>query len=162
MPEMTKGEKLDLVIKQTEAGHALIIAGLVDDWLQKLLLTAGRKLPNEEAKNVFTGMGPLASFSGKIEVAYLFSLIDKPVRDDLRLIRRIRNNFAHTSRFVSFKTDHIAKDCRKLSNWKDGMDAQACYREKAFECVDLIKAEADVLRMAQALGAEPGVIMDDE
>jgi DNA-binding MltR family transcriptional regulator len=161
MPEMTTGDKIEIVVKQAEAGNALVIAGFVDDWLQKLLLTAGRELSGADAERIFTGMGPLASFSGKIEIAYLFSFIDKAARDDLHLIRRIRNNFAHTSRFINFGSDHIVKDCRKLSNWKDGMDAQTCYRDKAFECVDLIKAKTDSLLMAQAVRAEPAVIMDD-
>ena len=41
------------------------------------------------------------------------------------------------------------------------MDAQTCYREKAFECVDTIKAKVDGLLMVHALRAEPAVIMDE-
>jgi hypothetical protein len=162
MPEVSEPDHLLAALKQTEVGNALIIAGTVDDWLQKLLLTAGRELSNAEAKSVFTGMGPLASFSGKIEIAYLFSLIDTSDRNDLHLIRRIRNNFAHTTRFVTFNSEHIIKDVQKLSNWKEGMNAQTCYVERAFDCVTNMKAKMDSLLLAQALRTEPTVIMDDD
>jgi hypothetical protein len=74
MPEMigpfTKDEMLQILARQTEAGNALVAAGLVEDWLEKLLLAAGRELTNGEAERVFEGMGPLNSFSAKIEIAY--------------------------------------------------------------------------------------------
>jgi len=86
----TKDEMLAIVAGQAEAGNALVVAGLVEDSLEKLLLAAGRELSNTEAERVFAGMGPLASFSAKIEIAYLFDLLDKAVRDDLRACYRDR------------------------------------------------------------------------
>jgi hypothetical protein len=79
-----------------------------------------------------------ARFLATALAAYLFDLIDKAARDDLRIIKSIRNNFAHTTHFVRFSTEHIAKDCRKLSNWTESASAEACYRDRAFECVKLI------------------------
>ena len=163
MPEMigpfTKDEMLQILARQTEAGNALVAAGLVEDWLEKLLLAAGRELTNGEAERVFEGMGPLSSFSAKIEIAYMFELIEKPVRDYLRIIKSIRNNFAHTTNFVSFGSDHIAKDCRRLSNWTKGVNNEGCFRDKASECVNLIKAKMDSLVYAKAI-AEPVVALD--
>jgi hypothetical protein len=157
-----KDEMLRILARQTEAGNALVTAGLVEDWLEKLLLAAGRELTNDEATRIFGPMGPLGTFSAKIEIAYMFDLIEKQVRDDLRLIKGIRNNFAHTTRFVSFGSDHIAKDCQKLSNWTEGANNEECYRDKAFECVNLIKAKMDELIFAKALRDEPVVALDDE
>jgi hypothetical protein len=56
----------------------------------------------------------------------------------------------------------IAKDCRKLSNWTEGANNEECYRDKAFECVNLIKAKMDELIFAKALRDEPVVALDDE
>lgn len=147
----TKDQMLEILARQTEAGSALVTAGLVEDWLEKLLLAAGRELSNKEAERIFEGMGALSSFSAKIEIAYLFQLIEKPVRDDLRVIKSIRNNFAHTTRFVNFGTDHIATDCRRLSTWKQGASNQQCYQDTAFDCIKAIKGKLDALMYANAL-----------
>lgn len=80
---LTQGDLLRILSRQTEAGNALVVAGLVEDELEKLLLAAGRQLSNRTAKAVFGGMGPLSSFSAKIEVGYLFELIDKPTVIDI-------------------------------------------------------------------------------
>jgi hypothetical protein len=102
MPEMigpfTKDQMLQILTRQTEAGNALVAAGLVEDWLEKLLLTAGRELTNDNAGRIFGPMGSLGTFSAKIEIAYSFGLIEEHVRDDLRLIKSIRNNFAYPAR----------------------------------------------------------------
>jgi hypothetical protein len=103
-------------------------------------------------------MGPLSSFSAKIEIAYMFRLIDKLVRDDLRVV----NAFAHTTRQVHFGSAHIAKECRKLSTWKDGVDNQDCFRERARECVNLIKQKLEMLMFACALREEPSVNIGEE
>ena len=41
---------IKLLAQQTEAGHALVIAGLAEDELQKLLLSAMRALSNNMAE----------------------------------------------------------------------------------------------------------------
>ncbi|MCA1399359.1 hypothetical protein [Bradyrhizobium sp. BRP56] len=160
-PEMigsfTKDQMLEILARQTEAGSALVTAGLVEDWLEKLLLAAGRELSNKDAERIFQGMGALSSFSAKIEITYLFHLIEKAVRNDLRVIKSIRNNFAHTTRFVNFGTEHIATDCRRLSTWNQGASNQQCYQDAAFDCIKAIKSKLDALMYANALKEEPTV-----
>ncbi|MCP1842168.1 hypothetical protein ACVIHI_004914 [Bradyrhizobium sp. USDA 4524] len=160
----TKDQMLQILARQTEAGNALVTAGLVEDWLQKLLLAAGREdLTNDDASRLFDGpMGPLKSFSNKIEISYMLNLIDKQTRKELRLIKKIRNNFAHSSRFVSFGTEHIAKDCRELSTWRKGESNEACYRASAVRCINTISAKMDELMYANAISAPPEVSLEDE
>src|ERR1700684_3704652 len=55
--------------KHAEAGQVLIVAGIVEDWLQTLLLGAGRQLSNTLLSQFFEGYGPLSSFSAKIDIA---------------------------------------------------------------------------------------------
>jgi hypothetical protein len=147
--------------EHAEAGNALVTAGLVEDWLEKLLLAAGRSLEDGDVDRIFGRMGPLNNFASKIEIAYMFDLIDKSTRDDLRRIKNIRNAFAHTTRYVFFETRQIADQCQKLSNWKPGMRAEDCYREKAIECVNAINAQMNRLMFAKALREEPIVKIDD-
>jgi DNA-binding MltR family transcriptional regulator len=158
---LTQGDILRILSQQTEAGNALVIAGLIEDQLQKVLLAAGRQLSNRTAKVIFDGMGPLSTFSAKIEIAFMFELIEKPVRDDLRVIKRIRNAFAHTSRNVHFGTRHIAEECRKLSNWTEEFDNQDCFRARALECFNEINKKMEMLMFTQALREEPSVDIED-
>ena len=65
-----------------------------------------------------TGFGPLGSLSARIETAYALGLISKEERDNINLIRDIRNDFAH--RFldtkVSFQTPKIKDKCMQLGH----------------------------------------------
>jgi hypothetical protein len=105
--------------RQTEAGAALVTSGLIEDWLEKLLLTAGRPLSNKTAKGIFAALGPLSSFSAKIEIAYTFELIDKAVRDDLRIIRGFTRpkrlgNSANVPRRTPPRYKDLARFARRL------------------------------------------------
>jgi hypothetical protein len=56
---------------------------------------------------------PLGTFSGKIMMVYCLGLIYKPVRDDLNLVRKIRNEFAHNL-YASFEDEKIKSWCSGL------------------------------------------------
>ena len=56
---------------------------------------------------------PLGTFSGKITMVYCLGLIYKPVRDDLDLVRKIRNEFAHNL-YASFEDEKIKSWCSGL------------------------------------------------
>ena len=58
---------------------------------------------------------PLRSFGGKITLVYCLGLIYKPVRDDLDLVRKIRNQFAHELD-ASFEHEKVKSWCSAL-NW---------------------------------------------
>jgi hypothetical protein len=158
---LTQADLIRILHRQSQAGNALVVAGMVEDEIEKLLLTAGRTLSNKQAKDIFGGMGPLHSFSGKIEIAYLFELIDQSVRDDLQLIKSIRNKFAHTTRYVFFESPHVDQDCRRLSNWSDDISNEEVFRTCALERINIIKSKIDHLLLIKALKAPPSVVDED-
>jgi DNA-binding MltR family transcriptional regulator len=130
--------------------------------MEKLLLTKGRTISNKLAKRMFTGMGPLHSFSAKAEIAFFFEVIDKDLFEDLMVVKDIRNAFAHTTRFIRFADPAIAEKCRRLSTWETGCDAVSCFYGRALECIDLLRARMDTLLYAKALVEEPAVNMDED
>src|SRR4051812_13113878 len=97
----------ETLANHTQAGNVLVVTGKLEDGLEKLLLAAGRPISNKLAKRIFSGMGPLHSFSGKIEIAYFFDLIDRPTFDDLMVIKDVRNIFAHTMQYIYFTTPEV-------------------------------------------------------
>jgi DNA-binding MltR family transcriptional regulator len=152
---ITSAEYIKLLSEHAEAGNALVAAGLVEDVLQNLLLHAVIPLSNKFANSIFDGLGPLSRFSAKIEIAYIFRLIDEPTYNDLVAIQKIRNRFAHTSRFVNFQSEEIETVCQRLSGWENGTDNQNLYWEKIKACVDRMNEKINSLMFVNALQGEP-------
>ena len=111
-------------------------------------------LSNTLATKIFDGLGPLSQFSAKIEVAYIFGLVDEATYKDLLAIKEIRNRFAHTSRFVSFKSEEIKTACQRLSGWRNDADNQNLDWEKTKECVDRMNEKIGILTYANTLKGE--------
>jgi hypothetical protein len=153
---ITSAEYINMLSQHAEAGNALVAAGLVEDGLEKLLLHAVIPLSNTSAAKIFDGLGPLSQFSAKIEVAYIFRLVDEATYKDLLAIKEIRNRFAHTSRFVNFKSEEIKAACQRLSGWHKDADNQKLYWEKTKECVDRMNEKINTLLYANTLKNEPG------
>ncbi len=151
MRPITRAEYINLLSKHAEAGNALVAAGLVEDGLERLLLQAARPLSNTRAAKIFDGLGPLSRFSAKIEVAYIFRLLDEATYKDLLAIKDIRNRFAHTSRFVNFSSEEIKTACQRLSGWHKDADNQNLYWEKTKACIDKMNEKIKTLMYANAL-----------
>jgi len=62
--------------------------------------------------------GPLSTFDARINIAYGFQLISKEHRDDLRLIKDIRNRFAHSPQLIDLQRADIKDLIQKLSIYK--------------------------------------------
>jgi hypothetical protein len=99
--------------KETDRGCALFAAAYLDGELEGLL-RAKMVADERVASAILSPDRPLGSFSARIDVAYLLGLIPRLARLDLHLIRKIRNDFAHTARRLSFAEPVIAARCREF------------------------------------------------
>lgn len=99
---------------ETDRGVALYAAAHLDERLAKLLRAF---LVQDEAvaEPLFKGIGAFASFSARIDTAYLLGLVPASVRRELHLVRKIRNGFAHEAKPLRFSDDPIAARCRELT-----------------------------------------------
>lgn len=61
-----------------------------------------------------TANGPLSTFSAKIKMGYSLGLYNKLMRDELDLIRYIRNAFAHSWRKLDFESTAVVEGCACL------------------------------------------------
>ena len=68
-------------------------------------------LTQEEKNNLFSSFGPLSSFGARIAIAYAFGFFGERTRHDLRLLKEIRNAFAHVNLKIDFATPEIARLC---------------------------------------------------
>ena len=58
--------------------------------------------------------GALARLSSRIDCAYLVGLIGPVARREMHLVRKIRNDFAHSYKPLDFSDTNIANRCREL------------------------------------------------
>lgn len=105
-------------------GAAVTAGALVDDLLRELLVENMVTLTEGEHNILFTRNGPLANFGSRIDVAYAFGFFKERTRHDLRLLKGIRNAFAHVNLNISFATPEIAKLCGAFHCLEDVIDAK--------------------------------------
>ena len=94
-----------------DTGHATLTAARLDNLLQQLLLHALPRMSNTPAASLFD-RGPLGTFSAKIDLARALGLIDTQTRRDLRVIKDVRNVFAHAENPVRFASPEVVDNAR--------------------------------------------------
>lgn len=114
--------------KETDRGCALIAAAYLDARLEELLKERFINDPNV-FKNMFEGYGPLNSFGAKINISYLLDLISKEFKNDLLLVKKIRNKFAHKSSYLSFFEEEIISICSNFCIIENDYDENTNCRE---------------------------------
>lgn len=94
---------------ESDRGCALMAASYLEEKARNLL----RSIYIENAPLVEEELRHL-SFADVVIQAYLLGLLPEKMKKDVDLIRKIRNEFAHTANSVNFETDSIADRCQCL------------------------------------------------
>ena len=93
-----------------ETAQVLVLSSLLEDKLSDLIQ---RQLPNLQTKSdreeVFSGTGPLSTFSNRLKMCYFLGWLSQPTYSRLNSFRRIRNAFAHGAYRVSFEDAEVSK-----------------------------------------------------
>lgn len=99
---------------------AIVIVGgsFLDSLLENILVEFFPENDNE-VKVLFDKDKPLGTYSGKVRMAYCLGLVEKVVKDDLKVVGQIRNEFAHNLE-TSFSDTKIIDWCKKLK-WHEIM-----------------------------------------
>jgi len=99
---------------ETDRGAVIVAAALLEDTLEHML--SARLVPSPERDDeLFSGpYAPLSTFSAKIDFAYRIGLIRLSVRSSLHLLRKIRNEFAHSAMEGSFESQSVSSRLREL------------------------------------------------
>ena len=107
-------EVLEETSKESDLAAAILIAAEMDRLLQSIV----EKLFFQKAKasdpDLFESGGPIDNFSSRIEVAYRLGLMPKNYHDDLHIIRKIRNKFAHAPKGLTFNDPPISDWVKQL------------------------------------------------
>lgn len=95
--ETLLGELIVSLFNESGRGAILIATSHVDHHLTKLIeATLPQNLSKKHKEKLFKYPGHLSSFAAKIELAYVFRLINKNLYECLNALRGIRNDAAHS------------------------------------------------------------------
>src|SRR5262249_5944019 len=115
----TEDQQIDVLQALRKApDHMLAItAAAYVDYALEMVIRERFRIDRDEDARIFDGAqnGFLATASSKITIAYAAKFIEKMSRDDLRIINKVRNIFAHSMHQIDFKHPEVAARCRKLS-----------------------------------------------
>lgn len=101
------------ISEKDDISVALLSVAVLEEILEELIILflVDEKLSKKFVKN------KLDNFNSKIELAYLLGVITKNERRDLHMIRRIRNEFAHSISILTFQSDSVNNRISELTNF---------------------------------------------
>jgi hypothetical protein len=106
---------LELNREKNARATAITLGALLEAKLESAIYTKLiPNIPKSSREKIFGVQGILATFSARIEMAFVLGLIGPEIRKDLDHIREIRNAFAHAKGIISFDTPEIATKCDKI------------------------------------------------
>jgi hypothetical protein len=98
------------------AGQALLASAILDQKLRTAILKKLKPgLSNNKQERIFDGFGPLSEFAAKIEIAYALGQINDEIYGKMRIIKDIRDKFAHSPKESTFFTGEIALLIKKFN-----------------------------------------------
>ena len=114
-------ETIDEIQGQSDRGAAIIAAAYLEDRLESVILgklsATGLILAYHQQSvrdRLLSGTGPLQTFSAKIDFAAAVGFLGPHAYRDAHQIRKIRNDFAHTSAPASFGDASMVSRCANL------------------------------------------------
>jgi hypothetical protein len=99
----------------SDRATVVLIGSQLDDALRyRLSLSMAYGLDDKDFDHVFRNEGPLGSFSSRIEIAYLFGVIDERTRSQLTAIREMRNACAHSCNPITFDVPQLGEVAKRV------------------------------------------------
>ena len=132
--------------RRAQGTVVLTWAARLENLLQNLLIAAMRPTSQNQRDRLFEGYGPLSSFSAKIEIAYLFELIPKEIRDALTHIKNLRNRFAHSIEILHLDHPKVQPILQNILNPTDSEKRASVAFVEAIQPIDkyLVDRAAEV------------------
>ena len=112
-PDPPPTPNIDPIIRemhdQNERGAAIIGGVFLEDKLRVFIELRWPPISNTVRNRLFTGYGPLSSFSAKIAIAHAMGVLNTKSKSDCDKIRLIRNDAAHIGTPFSFSAPENLK-----------------------------------------------------
>lgn len=98
---------------ESDRGAVLTAGSYLDERLGEII--SAFLIESRDAAELIDGFNaPLGTFSSRIKAAFAMGLIQKNEYEELNTIRKIRNEFGHSWKGVSFESQNIKDLCKNL------------------------------------------------
>jgi hypothetical protein len=98
-----------------DRARVVMLGAMIEAFLEVFLRYRTRPTLNgNDRRQLFDFRGPLGDFASKILVGYAFNWYGPDTRNDLDLIRILRNEFAHSRKSFDLTTPEVASVCANL------------------------------------------------
>lgn len=100
--------------RESDRGAALTAAAVLDDWLAEIL--SAFFADTQSSRDLIAGFNaPLGNLAARAAAAHAIGLIQDGEFNEITIIRKIRNEFGHSWKEVSFSKGRVADLCNQLS-----------------------------------------------
>ncbi len=101
---------------ESDRGCIIVAAASFDKLLEDIIKRHINKFSVSRSleKNLFDLSGPISNFSAEISVCRAFGLIDDLAYNDLMILRKLRNAFAHAAEEASFLSSEVKQKVRGM------------------------------------------------
>ena len=99
---------------ESDRAKIILAASWADYYLQVKFEKEYSKGNKKARKIIFSANGPFASFSSKLNIAFCAGWIDSDVYHDIQIIRRLRNECAHTINKISLSEEKYRTEIEKF------------------------------------------------
>ena len=97
----------DELQSESDRGATILASVWIENLLQRKLGTLFTKGNSKNRQKLYDLNGPFSSFSSKILAAYSLGWIDSDIFNDINLVRKIRNEFAHKLHGIDLESPKI-------------------------------------------------------
>ena len=152
--------KTEIRTGRSDRAVAILIAIQLEEALRRTLVEWLRPLKKPEYKDLFGPGQPLSSFSNRIRMCYAMGILGTQTRDELNVIREVRNAFAHSGKEITFDTPEVKNACAflKSASWLRGVPPRTSRRGKKLpgrDARDQYHAAAENIIFALQVRAPP-------
>lgn len=107
-------EILEEVHQTSDRTAAIVLASWVERSLEQSIVKMLPRHDDELVSKLLERDGALGSFYAKIHLGFALGLYDESVVENLDIIRKVRNAFAHAAIAIHFETQEIIDQVTKL------------------------------------------------
>jgi hypothetical protein len=100
--------------KADDRSFCLLLAAMLENELDRAIDHWLGELSEKIRHDMYDRDGPLGNFSRKITLASALEIIGPTSQENFRLVRNIRNAFAHAKVPLTFKTTEVSAVCADL------------------------------------------------
>lgn len=103
------------LIGVSDRASVILGSAMVEDALvYRILLSFKCTLNDEDINKTLRFEGPLGTFSGRTEIAFLFGAIERATYDELNTLREMRNACAHSKFVLNFERSELINVAKRL------------------------------------------------